>query len=78
MQGIPYSSKQVVKCSSKDKGKVVMQVCSVGCIACGICEKNCESKAITVVNNIAHIDQSKCIQCGICVEKCPKKIIKEI
>lgn len=75
---IPYASKQVVKCSSKDKGKVVMQVCSVGCIACGICEKNCESKAITVVNNIAHIDQSKCIQCGICVEKCPKKIIKEI
>jgi len=75
---IPYSSKQVVKCSSKDKGKVVMQVCSVGCIACGICEKNCESKAITVVNNIAHIDQSKCIQCGVCVEKCPKKIIKEI
>ena len=74
---IPYSSVQVVQCSSKDKGKSVMQVCDVGCIACGLCEKNCEAKAITVVDNIAHIDQSKCTQCGVCVTKCPKKIIIE-
>lgn len=74
---IPYSSKQIVQCSSKDKGKAVMQVCEVGCIGCGLCEKNCEAKAITVVDNIAHIDQSKCTRCGVCVTKCPKKIIIE-
>ena len=52
-----------------------MDVCSVGCIACGLCEKNCPSDAIHVVDNIAHIDQSKCTGCGTCVTKCPRKII---
>jgi heterodisulfide reductase subunit A-like polyferredoxin len=72
---VPYSSTQLVQCSSKDKGKDVMSVCSVGCIACHLCEKNCPAGAITVEDNIAHIDQSKCTHCGLCAEKCPKKII---
>ena len=37
--------------------------------------KHCEFGAITVENNIAHIDYSKCTGCGKCAEKCPKKII---
>ena len=72
---IPYDAKEAVRCSNQSKGKEVMAVCSVGCIACHLCEKNCEANAITVTNNIAHIDQSKCTHCGTCVEKCPKKII---
>ena len=65
-----------VVCSSKDKGKAVMDVCSVGCIGCTLCEKQCEAGAITMVDNIPVIDASKCIGCGKCAEKCPKKIIK--
>lgn len=72
---IPYDSKLAVKCSSKDMGKVVMQACKVGCIGCRMCTKVCETGAITVLNNIAHIDQTKCTACGKCAEKCPKKII---
>ena len=49
--------------------------CSVGCIGCKICEKNCPVQAITVENNHAVIDYEKCIGCGICAAKCPKKII---
>jgi RnfABCDGE-type electron transport complex B subunit len=75
---VPYSSTQLVQCSSKDKGKDVMSVCSVGCIACHLCEKNCPAEAITVEDNIAHIDQSKCTHCGLCAEKCPKKIILSV
>ena len=72
---VPYESKQVVKCSSQDKGPVVMKICEVGCIACGICKKVCPVDAVTVENFIAYIDQEKCIQCGACSEKCPKKVI---
>ena len=72
---IPYDFKHAVQCSSKDKGKDVMKACSVGCIGCHLCEKNCPSDAVHVVDNIAYIDQEKCTGCGICAEKCPKKII---
>jgi Na+-translocating ferredoxin:NAD+ oxidoreductase RNF subunit RnfB len=72
---IPYESKRVVRCMSQDKGPVVMKACSVGCIGCGICAKNCPAGAVTVENNLATIDQSKCTGCGVCAEKCPKKAI---
>ncbi|MCR5451181.1 MAG: Fe-S cluster domain-containing protein [Lachnospiraceae bacterium] len=72
---IPYEATNVVSCRNKDKGKAVMDVCSVGCIACHLCEKNCPAEAITVEDNIAHIDQEKCIGCGVCAQKCPKKVI---
>lgn len=44
-------------------------------IGCMMCTKQCEFGAITVENNIAHIDYDKCTGCGKCAEKCPKKII---
>ena len=40
-----------------------------------LCEKACETGAITVTDNLATIDNAKCTACGACVEKCPKKII---
>ena len=72
---IPYNAKYAVQCNSKDFGKTVMQACKVGCIGCKMCERVCEAGAVTVENNIAHIDQTKCTGCGACAEKCPKKII---
>ena len=72
---LPAKNKVKVQCSSKDIGKNVMQVCSVGCIACKICEKNCPFDAIHVIDNIAVIDYTKCKACGICANKCPKNVI---
>jgi Na+-translocating ferredoxin:NAD+ oxidoreductase subunit B len=73
---VPYDSAYIVSCRNEDKGKAVMESCSVGCIACKICEKNCPSDAVHVNDNIAYIDQDKCTGCGICASKCPRKIIK--
>ncbi|MDE6830872.1 MAG: 4Fe-4S binding protein, partial [Lachnospiraceae bacterium] len=72
---VPYDQKHLVQCSSHDKGKDVMKACSVGCIGCKMCEKVCESDAIKVEGNVAHIDPEKCTDCGKCAEKCPKKCI---
>lgn len=72
---VPYESKYRVQCKSKDKGKNVKVNCSAGCIGCGSCERNCPKDAVTVTENVAHIDYDKCIGCGICASKCPSNVI---
>ncbi len=75
---VPYENSYAVSCSSKDKGKDVKAVCQTGCIGCSLCTRVCKSEAITIENNLAHIDYSKCTGCGECAAKCPSKIIKMI
>jgi ferredoxin len=75
---IPYDATNVVSCRNVQKGKAVMNVCSVGCIGCGLCARNCAAEAVKVENNIAYIDQSKCEGCGVCAEKCNRKIISTL
>ncbi len=72
---IPDKTKYAVRCSNNDRGPSVRKSCDVGCIACGLCTRQCENEAITVENNVAHIDYEKCIGCGKCAEKCPVKAI---
>ena len=72
---VPYAQQVMVRCVNADKGKDVKLVCDVGCIGCRLCTKQCESGAITVDNNIAHIDYALCTNCGKCAEKCPQKTI---
>lgn len=72
---VPEQNRVIVQCSNRDKGPQVKQVCSAGCIGCMLCTRQCESGAITVENNLAHIDYAACTQCGKCVEKCPAKVI---
>lgn len=72
---LPDKAAYAVRCSSKDRGPAVKKACSVGCIGCKLCMKQCGEGAITVDNNIAHIDYAKCVGCGKCAEKCPAKAI---
>lgn len=73
---VPSSKEVVVRCSSKEPGRLTNKVCEVGCIACGKCEKVCEFGAITVRDNLAEIDYARCTNCGRCVEACPKGTIR--
>ncbi|MCQ2203638.1 MAG: RnfABCDGE type electron transport complex subunit B [Bacteroidales bacterium] len=64
-----------VSCVNKDKGAVAMKACKASCIGCGKCAKVCKFEAITVENNVAHIDMEKCKACGLCMNECPKNAI---
>ncbi|MBR7010959.1 MAG: RnfABCDGE type electron transport complex subunit B [Oscillospiraceae bacterium] len=72
---VPETNLVMVQCSNKDRGPQVKAVCSAGCIGCMLCTRQCETGAITVTNNLAHIDYAACTQCGKCAEKCPAKVI---
>ena len=74
-----------VLCKNKEKGRVVKQGCSVGCIACKKCVKACKEvfadnsdieAAIEVINFLTVIDYDKCINCGECALVCPQNVIK--
>jgi electron transport complex protein RnfB len=66
-----------VVCGSHDRGKSVKSICTVGCIACGLCAKNCPVKCIEIKDNLAVIDHEKCTNCGICAAKCPTDSIAD-
>jgi len=73
---VPDKSKVRVLCNSKDKGSLVRAHCRAGCIGCLLCQKACPEGAVTVKDNIAHIDYEKCTGCLACAAKCPTKAIK--
>jgi Pyruvate/2-oxoacid:ferredoxin oxidoreductase delta subunit len=54
----------------------VRDVCSRGCIGCGLCAKLCPSQAIKMENNLPVIDYSLCTGCLTCAKKCPTHVIK--
>lgn len=72
---VPASARHLVACNSLDKGRDTKAACSAGCIGCKLCVKACEYGAITVENNLSHIDYSKCTNCGKCAVVCPVKVI---
>lgn len=74
MELVPQIQRVFVNCSNLDKGKAVIQGCSVACIKCKKCEKACNYDAIHV-GLVAAIDYSKCTNCGACEAVCPTHAI---
>jgi Na+-translocating ferredoxin:NAD+ oxidoreductase RNF subunit RnfB len=72
---VPENAAVTIACSNTDKGAVAMKGCSVACIGCRKCVKECPVDAIEVNDFLAKIDYDKCINCGKCIKVCPTNAI---
>ena len=52
-------------------------VISDECLACGACQGECGSDAITAGDDKYEIDAEKCVSCGACFDICPAGAISE-
>ena len=70
--------KAFVACNSEDKGPRVREICSKGCIACGICQKLSEG-VFKIDENLARVDselaKTKSVDWEKIISKCPTKVI---
>ena len=73
----PESQRIYVNCFNKDKGAMAKKACNVACIACSKCQKVCAFDAITIINNLAYINDDKCSSCRECISECPTFAIVE-
>ncbi|MDO8789057.1 MAG: Fe-S cluster domain-containing protein [Sulfuritalea sp.] len=78
--GYPRQYRVALTCQSKGKGKAVKDTCTVGCVQCMACIKECPAKAISIADGILNIDHVACMAYGpscneICVTVCPTDII---
>jgi Na+-translocating ferredoxin:NAD+ oxidoreductase RNF subunit RnfB len=74
----PEKGIAVVACSSRDPGRFVRKACSVGCIACRVCEKTGPEDIFKVEDNLSGVDYGKAKgypDWGSACEKCPTKCI---
>jgi ferredoxin len=75
MQWIPYDADYIVACNSKDKGKKVRKICSVGCIACKVCEKKSPEGGYKVEDFLSRIDYQATGDRSAGAAACPTKCI---
>lgn len=78
IESVPEKKKVRVECNNKEIGRHVKENCSVACIGCKLCERNCPKDAVYVTNNLAKVDYDKCVNCQLCTKKCPTGAIKNI
>jgi len=71
---VPADCRIYLGCSSRDRGKAVKEVCSVGCIACGLCAKKDPHGAIVMQENLPVLDYQKAGgDFSVAAEVCPMK-----
>jgi len=56
---LPVHYTTYLGCASRERGKTVKAVCSVGCIGCGLCARKDPNGAIEMVDNLPVLDFEK-------------------
>ena len=67
----PISHRLWVACKSLEAGDEVLDVCDVGCTACGKCVMDAEDNMITMVKNLPVINYSKNHKTQDPIQRCP-------
>ncbi len=67
----PISHRLWVACKSQEAGDEVLDVCDVGCTACGKCAMDAEDNTITMVKNLPIINYLKKHNTQIPIQRCP-------
>lgn len=62
-------------CAAAERFYNGKKMCRTGCDGYGDCAAVCDNDAISIVNGVAVVDQSKCGACGKCVAVCPNHLI---
>lgn len=75
MRWVPVEADLLVACNSTDKGAAVRKYCTVGCIACRICEKKSPEGGFKVEDNLARIDYLAAGNRSEAAAACPTKCI---
>ena len=57
------------------KQKHIISIDKSLCIRCGLCQKDCAHRSITVTDRSAEITSQDCWKCGHCVAVCPQNAI---
>ncbi len=65
-----------VYCKSRDKGALTRKICTAGCIACKLCEKDDDTGAVKILENLAIIDLAVSKAPVRSIERCPTKVIR--
>ena len=45
------------------------------CVGCGLCQKSCPNKAISLVEDKPVMEKARCLLCGRCISACPKEAL---
>lgn len=63
-------------CSAMERGKVVKDNCTAGCVGCAKCQRSCKFGALVMKNDLPEIDFDKCTSCMQCADNCPTGALK--
>ena len=74
----PKGRRVYVSCMNKEKGAIAKKSCEVACLGCGKCIRECQFGAISMGQNVSHIDPAKCRLCRKCVNACPTHAIRAV